>query len=89
LSELLRQLKGRRYGHFAHFALLRLLDGHRHIDAIPRLDMRAEGARHLFLNGMEHGRYEYIRQAGTGLLIAVSTLGLVARERGQLCIQVR
>jgi hypothetical protein len=49
-------LKRRRDGHFAEFALARLLDGDGEIDAIADLDVRVECAGYLFFNGMEHGK---------------------------------
>ena len=55
LAQLLGQLERRRNRHFAEIALPRLLDGHRQIDAVADLNVRAEGARNLFFNGMEHG----------------------------------
>ena len=56
LPQLLGQLKGGRHGHFAEVALPRLFDGDRQIDAVANLDVRAEGARNLLFDGMEHGK---------------------------------
>src|ERR1051326_547138 len=59
LAELLRELEGDRDGHFAEIALAWLFDGNGLIEAVEDLDVRAEGARNLLLDGMEHGKYEY------------------------------
>jgi len=51
-------LEGRRHSQLAKIALARLLDGHRDIDAIANLYVRAKGARNLLFNGMEHGKLD-------------------------------
>ena len=56
LAQLLGELEGRGDGQFAEIALPRLLDGHREIDAVANLNVRAEGAGNLLFNGMEHGK---------------------------------
>ena len=55
LAQLLGELERGGHGHFAEIALPRLLDGEGQIDAVARLNVRTEGARNLFFNGMEHG----------------------------------